>query len=290
MLVRVYASIGTHHLSIVAAGVAFFSALAIFPAIAALIGIYGLVADPAGVSQNLEAVRPLLPPDAYSILEAQVNALIAARPEQLGFASGIAILLALWTARAGVMAMMEGVNIAYREPDARGFVMQFVISLALTALMILVGVVAILSVVALPAILNFIEIGPLGALIARLGPLLILGIAVIFAIGALYRYGPNRQLARKRWVSWGAIVATIGWVAASMLLSFYISNFANFNQTYGSLGAIVALLFWFYISAFVVLLGAELNAEMELQTGQDTTTGQPKPRGERGAFVADNVA
>ena len=121
-------------------------------------------------------------------------------------------------------------------------------------------------------------------------PLLVLGVAVVFVIGALYRYGPHRATARKRWVSWGAVLATVTWVIASLLLSFYVSNFANFNKTYGSLGAIVALLFWFYVSAFVVLLGAELNAEMELQTERDTTTGPPEPMGQRGAYVADHVA
>ena len=119
---------------------------------------------------------------------------------------------------------------------------------------------------------------------------MIFGFAVVFVIGGIYRYGPHRALARKRWVSLGAVVATVAWVLASFLLSFYISNFANFNKTYGSLGAIAALMFWFYVSAFVVLLGAELNAEMELQTARDTTTGPPRPMGERGAYVADHIA
>ena len=119
---------------------------------------------------------------------------------------------------------------------------------------------------ALPAILQFLDVGALGTRLAALGPLLILGIAVVFVIGALYRYGPHREMARKRWVTLGAVAATVAWVLASFLLSFYISNFANFNKTYGSLGAIAALMFWFYVSAFVVLLGAELNAEMELQS------------------------
>ena len=117
-----------------------------------------------------------------------------------------------------------------------------------------------------------------------------LGVAVVFVIGAVYRYGPHRATARKRWVSWGAVLATLAWVVASLALSFYISNFADFNKTYGSLGAIIALMFWFWVSAYVVLLGAELNAEMELQTARDTTTGPPQPMGQRGAYVADHVA
>ena len=119
---------------------------------------------------------------------------------------------------------------------------------------------------------------------------LVLAVAVVFVIGTLYRYGPHRATARKRWVSWGAVLATVAWLVASLLLSLYVANFANFNKTYGSLGAIVGLLFWFYVSAFVVLLGAELNAEMELQTERDTTTGPPEPMGQRGAYVADHIA
>ena len=126
--------------------------------------------------------------------------------------------------------------------------------------------------------------------LAQVTPLLVLGGAVVFVIGALYRYGPHRALARKRWITYGAVLATIGWLLVSLALSFYVSRFANFNETYGSLGAIVGLLFWLYASAFVVLLGAEVNAEMELQTEQDTTTGEPKPMGQRGAYVADHIA
>ena len=210
--------------------------------------------------------------------------------QRLGFASALAILLAVWSARAGVSGLMDGLNIVYREVDTRNLVVQFAMSLALTALLLVVAIVALLATVALPAALQVLDFGPLGAWLTALGPIAVLGVAVVFVIGALYRYGPHRATARKRWVSWGAVVATVAWVIASLLLSFYISNFANFNKTYGSLGAIVALLFWLYVSAFVVLLGAELNAEMELQTARDTTTGPPEPMGGRGAYVADHVA
>ena len=290
VLGRVYSNIATHHLSIVAAGVAFFGVLAIFPALASLVALYGLIADPADVAQNLGAVRTLLPPDAYGLLETQVRSLVEVPQQRLGLASALAILLAVWSARAGVSGLMDGLNIVYREVDTRNLVVQFAMSLALTALLLVVAIVALLATVALPAALQVLDFGPLGAWLSALGPIAVLGVAVVFVIGALYRYGPHRATARKRWVSWGAVVATVAWVIASLLLSFYVSNFANFNKTYGSLGAIVALLFWLYVSAFVVLLGAELNAEMELQTARDTTTGPPEPMGERGAYVADHVA
>jgi membrane protein len=201
----------------------------------------------------------------------------------------VSLAVALWSARAGVTALMEGLNVVYRETDTRSLVVQYLLSLALTLMVILVAVVALLAVVAVPAALNFSDIGAFGALLAQVTPVMILGVAVVFAIGALYRYGPHRALARRRWVTVGAVLATLGWLVVSLALSVYVSRFANFNQTYGSLGAIVGLLFWLYASAFVVLLGAEVNAEMELETMRDTTTGPPAPMGQRGAYVADHV-
>jgi membrane protein len=290
VLGRVFANIGRHHLSVVAAGVAFFGMLAIVPALAALVGLYSLIADPAAVMANFEEVRPLLPPDAFALLQRQIEALLAVPQQRLGFAFAVAMLFALWSARAGVGTLIEGLNIVYREVDTRNLVLQYLVSLALTLLLLVIACAALLATVALPVVLQFLHIGTLGTWLAALGPLLILGVALVFVLGALYRYGPHRDTARKRWVTWGAVAATVAWVVASFLLSFYISNFANFNRTYGSLGAIAGLMFWFYVSAFVVLLGAELNAEMELQTARDTTTGRPKPMGDRGAFVADHVA
>ena len=290
VLGRVFANIGRHHLSIVAGGVAFFGVLSVVPALAALVGLYGLIANPADVMAYLDEFQPLLPPDAYALVEGQLKALLGVPQQNLGIASAVAILLALGTARAGVSTLVAGLNIVYREVDTRNIVTEFLASLLLTVLVLVIACAALLATVALPTVLQILDVGPLGAQLAALGPLLILGFAVVFVIGGIYRYGPHRALARKRWVSLGAVVATVAWVLASFLLSFYISNFANFNKTYGSLGAIAALMFWFYVSAFVVLLGAELNAEMELQTAQDTTTGPPRPMGERGAYVADHIA
>lgn len=290
VLRRVWNGIAEHHLSIIAAGVGFFGLLAIFPAIAALIAIYGLVADPAHIAESLEAVRPLLPQDVYGMIEGQVDQLVAAGRGSLGIASLVSLVLALWSARAGVTALMEGLNIVYNEVDTRSIVVQYLFSLVLTLLMMAVAILALLAVVAVPAILHFSDFGAIGTALAQATPLLILGFAVVFVLGLLYRYGPHRALARKRWISPGAIIATIAWVLVSMALSVYISRFANFNETYGSLGAIVGLLFWVYASAFVVLLGAEINAQLELQTERDTTTGPPRPLGQRGAYVADHVA
>lgn len=289
ILGRVWTGIGRDHLSIIAAGVAFFAVLAIFPAIAALISLYGFVADPAEVASSLASLQPILPPDVFDILKGQVDQLVAAGQTRLGLTSLISIAVALWLSRAGVMALIEGLNLVYRETDRRNIVLLNLVALGLTILFTLVAIVALLTVVALPAFLHYSDIGLAGIVLARLTPLVVLGGGVVFVIGLLYRYGPDRKTARKRWVTAGAVLATLAWLLVSVLLSIYISRFADFNETYGSLGAIVGLMLWLYASAFVVLLGAELNAEMELQTERDTTTGRPKPMGERGAYVADHV-
>lgn len=290
VLRRTWLGIGEDHLSIIAAGVAFFGVFAVFPAFAALVALYGLVADPSQVSATLEVAEPVLPPDVFTILADQVDQLVGAEQSALGIATLISFALALWSARLGVQALMEGLNVVYGETDTRNIVVQYLFSLLLTFVLILFAIVSLLAVVAVPAILRFVELGGAGAVLAQIAPPVILGFAVILVIGALYRYAPSRSPARKRWITPGAVIATVLWVTVSLGLSVYFGRFTDFNQTYGSLGAVIALMFWLYASTFVVLLGAQVNAQMELQTARDTTTGRPKPMGKRGAFVADHVA
>ncbi len=290
VLWRTWLGIGGDNLSIIAAGVAFFGVFSVFPAIAALVALYGLVADPSQISSTLSVAEPVLPPAVFSILSDQVNQLVSAGQSALGIATAVSFALALWSARAGVTALIQGLNVVYGETDTRNIVMQYVFSLFLTLILIVFVILSLLAVVAVPAALRFVELGPLGTVLARLAPPVILGCAVVFVIGALYRYGPKRSPARKRWITPGALIATVLWVIVSLGLSVYFARFTDFNQTYGSLGAVIALMFWLYASAFVVLLGAEINAQMELQTSRDTTTGRPKPIGKRGAYVADHVA
>lgn len=289
VLIRVVGSIGSDHLSVIAAGVAFFAMLALFPAIAALVAIYGFVADPADVATRLEQIRPLVPPDAFNIIEGQVSSVISVGAPGLGLASGIALLVSLWSVRAAVAAVMDGLNVVYEERERRGLLQLLLTSLGLTLLLILVAIGALIAIVAVPAYLQFVDLSVVGTAFARFAPWPILALAVVLAIGIVYRYGPSRATARKRWVSLGAVVATALWVVASLLFSLYVSNFADYNKTYGSLGAIMILLLWFYVGAFAVLLGAELNAEMELRTRRDTTTGPEEAMGHRGAYVADHV-
>lgn len=290
ILGRVWAAIGAHHMSIVAAGVAFFGVLSIFPALGALIAFYGLVADPMTILQSLKTADAVLPDAVYAMLESQIQALISAPQGALGLTWALGLGVTLWTARAGVAGLMEGLNVVYGEVDNRALWRQYLLSLVLTLMAIALVIVALVAVVALPALLRFSDIGAVGVFLARTTPFVVLGGAVVLGIGAFYRFGPHRAPARVRWLSWGAVAATLAWVAVSMILSIYFGRFADFNRTYGAIGAVAGLLLWLYASAFVVLLGAELNAQMELQTEKDTTTGRPKPMGERGAYVADHVA
>jgi membrane protein len=289
VLLRVYDNITYHNLFLIAAGVAFYAILALFPAIAALVALYGVVANAADIAQQLETVRRFVPADAYGLIEAQLVQLTSAGEQKLGFTSILAMLFALWSARAGVYGLVTGLNVAYSEVDERSLAKSTLLTLALTALLLVVVIAAILAIVVVPAILQIIDLESDAAWIAALVRWPILLAAVMTGIGVLYRYGPDRKQARVQWISWGSAIATGVWLLGSLLFSFYVANFANYNATYGSLGAIIGLLMWFFIGAFIVLLGAELNAELEHQTRTDTTVGRDKPMGQRGAFVADHA-
>jgi membrane protein len=278
------------NISIVAAGVAFYALLAIFPALAAALSIYGFIADPADVARQLASFGGLLPGDARSLLERQLSQVAAQPPSALSFGAVFGVLLSLWSASAGVKTMMTALNIAYEEDESRGFIRYNGTALAMTLAAIVAALVAISLVAVLPPILEALSLPDWLHWVVSLVRWPILAALVIVGLAVLYRYGPSRNLARWNWVSWGAVAATILWVVASLLFSWYAANFANYNKTYGSVGAIVALLMWFYLTAYVVLMGAELNSEMEHQTARDTTRGPREPIGRRGAEMADTVA
>lgn len=263
ILFRVKDEMAQDNVSLVAAGVAFYAMLALFPGIAAFVGAYGLVADPADVPRHLGAIDGLLPEEAFAIIEGQVTDLAAAGPSDLGFASIVAILLAVWSARSGINALVRGLNIVYDEVDQRGFFAQAAVTLTLTAVMLVVVAIAFLAILAVPAILNIFDFGAIGEWFTAIVRWPIVIGAVIAALAILYRFGPNRKQAELAWMSWGAALATLLWIAGSAGFSIYVANFASYNETYGSLGAVVGLLMWFYLSAFIILVGAEINAEVE---------------------------
>lgn len=290
VLKRVFGNVGEDNVSLVAAGVAFYALLALFPGLAALVSLFGLVADPQQVETQLQAVSDVLPDAVWQIINNQLTTVAGASSDSLTLAAVISLLIALFGATRGTRAAMIAMNIAYNEEERRGFIGFNLAAIGLTLLFVLMAILALLAVIVIPAVLGFLGVGGFLAWLISIARWVVLAGAVILALAVLYRLGPSRRGARWVWLSWGATLAAVSWLIASILFSVYVSNFANYNATYGSFGAVVILLFWFYITAYVIILGAELNAELEHQTALDSTVGEDRPMGERGAYFADRVA
>jgi membrane protein len=286
---RVYASVNDNRLLAVAAGVVFYSLLAIFPAVAAFVSLYGLIADASTIDAHLSLASGILPVGAVDILHEQITKLAAKSDAKLslGFITGLGV--ALWSANAGMKAIIDALNVVYDEKEKRSFVRLNLVSLLFTLIAIVSLMVTLATVVVAPIIFSMIGLSTLFSLaIAALRwPLLLILAAV--ALAAIYRYGPSRREARWQWLSVGSVAAAIGWLISSFLFSWYIANFGAYNATYGSLGAAVGMMMWMWISAIVILLGAQLNAEIEHQTARDSTIGCEKALGRRGAVMADTV-
>jgi membrane protein len=290
ILQRVWAEIGRDNMSIIAAGCAFYAMLALFPALTAMVSIYGLVADPAAVQQHVSALEGILPQEAASLIVGQMQSVASGSSGVLGWSAAIAILLALYSASSGVKTLFTALNVAYEEEETRGFIRFNLTALVFTFLAILSVIIGLGIIVGVPAALSWLPLGAYAAWGVRIASWLVLLLLVILGLAMIYRFGPSRAPANWRWLTPGSFVAALLWLAASAGFSFYAANFASYNETYGALGGVIILLMWLYISAFVVLLGAELNAEIELQTEKDTTTGAPQPMGQRKAYAADHVA
>lgn len=273
----------------IAAGVVFYALLALFPAVTALISLYGLFASVDTVRQHLEFAQSLLPAGAVQIIDEQVARLIAKGEVKLGLGFAVGLGLALWSANAGMKAIIDGLNIMYGETEKRGFFKLNLVALAFTVGAIAALLLSISAIVVAPLVLDGIGLGFLArTLIEWLRwPLLLAILLVGFAL--LYRYGPSRADAQWRWLSIGSVAATLTWLAASALFSYYLKHYANYDATYGSLGTAIGLMMWLWMSIIVTLAGAELNAEIEHQTARDTTEDGPKPLGARGAAMADAV-
>jgi membrane protein len=286
---RVWANLQQHDMSFVAAGVAFFALLALFPALGAIVGIYGLIADPANVEQQFGIFRSVLPPEAQNLVLDQLHDIASGASGTLTLGVLVGLLIALWTASRGVSSIITALDIVYNQPEKRSFFRLARLSLALTAGTILFAVVALVLIVGLPAFFELFGIGRLMTALLNLLTWPLLGLGFMAGLAVIYHYGPCRDEPQWEWVTPGAVLATVLWLIGSGLFSFYVANFGSYNETYGSVGAAVILLTWVYLTSYVVLLGAEVNAEMEHQTRHDTTEGQPEPMGERGAYVADTV-
>ncbi len=263
-----FSGIGRHHLNIVAGGVAFYLMLGMIPALGALISIYGLVANPADVQQHFASIEGAIPAQAAELLNEQMTRL-ASEQSNAGWGAIIGIVLALWAGSRAAMALMEGLNITYDEKERRGIIKKYATRLGLTAWAVVLGLLAISIIVVLPPLLNVLPFseGIINILSFVRWPLLLL--LGIVGLAVLYRFGPSREQPKFRWLTWGSALAAVLWVAVSALFSLYVANFGSYNETYGSLGAVVVLLMWLYISSFVILLGAEVDAAFEMQTAKE---------------------
>lgn len=286
---RVKDGMDADNLSLAAAGVAFYALLALFPALAALVSIYGLLSDPATITAQLAEVRHLVPAEVYAIIDGQLTQVAGTSNTALGFGFLLGLVLSIWSANKGMLALLMGLNIVYHQREKRGFIKLNLLSLGMTFGAMLLVVVALFIIVAVPIVLDFVGLGALADWTVLIMRWPLIAGAVVLGLGLLYRFGPDRRPARWRWLTWGAVGATVVWAIASAGFSFYVANFDSYNETYGSMGAVIILLMWFYITAFITLLGAEVNAALEHQTVVDSTVGRERPMGQRGAVVADTV-
>jgi membrane protein len=280
--------VGEDNLTIVSAGVAFYGFVAVVPALVAVVAIYGLMADPSQVSQQVEKLATVLPGEALPLLREQMVR-ISGNDDAAGLGALIGVLLAIYSSANATKALITGMNIAYDETEKRGFFKLSFIAIILTLGGIISAVLAVGLLAVLPSLIQRLNVpGGIELLLNIVRwPLLVGGF--LAALAVLYRYGPSRNEARWRWVTPGAIVAAVLWLLGSAAFSFYVSKFASYDKTYGPLGAVVVFLMWLYISALTVLVGAEVNSELERQTKRDTTEGPEKPLGDRRANSADTV-
>ena len=289
ILWRTYEEFNSDRIMAVSAGVTFYALLALFPAIAALVSIYGLFADPMTIQDHLNTMSGVMPGGAMDIVGEQVTRIAGQGGGALGFGFVFGLGVSLWSANAGMKAIIDALNIVYEEEEKRSFIMLNLQSLAFTLGAILFLLLAIAGIVVLPIALNFIGLGGTAETLLSLARWPVLLLVVVTGLAVIYRYGPSRDKAEWKWVTPGGILAAVLWLGGSVLFSWYVANFGNYNETYGSLGAVIGFMTWIWISTMVVLLGAELNAEIEHQTAKDTTEGAHQPMGARGAAMADTL-
>lgn len=286
---RVVQSVMADRVTLIAAGVTYFLLLSLFPALGALVALYGFVADPMTIMDHISFIAGVFPPGSFDLILNQLTALTQQKTSSLSLAFITGLVVAIWSANSGMKALFDAMNVAYQEDEKRSWISLNLLSLAFTFGALMIAIVLIAAIGVMPAALAYLWLERWQELLARFARWPFILVFVACGIAVIYRYGPSREKARLKWISWGVVLSTALWLAASMLFSFYIENFANYNVTYGALGALIGLMVWVWISVVILIVGAELNAELEHQTFRDSTTGMPKPMGERGAFVADTV-
>jgi membrane protein len=269
--------------------VAFFGFLAIFPALIALISIYGMVASPSSVTKQVENFTSSLPKSASALISDQLKNITSHSGGALTVGLVISILAAIWSASGGVGNLMTAVNIAYDEVETRNFIKLKLRSLALTLGAIVFVLVTLGLVAVVPPVLDALPLGVVGTVLAQIVRWLLLLVVMAGSLAVLYRVAPDRDNPRFRWVSLGSVIVTVIWAVVSVLFSIYVNNFGSYDKTYGTIAGVIVLMLWLYLTCYLILLGAEINSEAEHQTAADTTEGDPKPMGQRGAEMADTL-
>ncbi len=268
----VFDRFGRDNISLVAAGVAFYVMLSIFPALAAMVSLYALVGNPADVASRISDYGNLLPPEALKLITDGLNNFAKTAGSTLSTALVTSVLLALWSARAGISSIMTGLNIAYEETEKRSLVVQTLVALALTVGGVVFAILIILALAIVPIILKFLYLGSFAETLFNLARWPVLAGLVAGGFAIFYRYGPSRRRAHWRWISWGSGIATVLWLVGSLAFSIYVSKFGSYDATYGTLGAVIVLLLWLWVSALVLLIGAEVDAELDQRA---VATGSP---------------
>jgi len=286
---RVVKRLGTDNVTLICGGLAMYALLSVFPGLAAAVSIYGLFATPADVIKHMSVFSGVLPPGVWDIFKTQLQTITSHEQSTLSVAAALGIGIALWSARAAMGALMTAMNIAYGEREKRHFLIQVLVSLLLTIGAVLGFLVVVLLGFAIPLTLNILGTSTWLQVIADALQWALLWLFTIWGLSLVYRYAPAREPARWLWVRWGSTLAATLWLGTSALFAIYVRNIADYGKTYGALAGVIALLMWFYVSSVIVVLGAQINAEMERQTRRDTTEGPEAPMGERGAYAADTL-
>lgn len=290
VLLRVKDEIKQDRVGLMAAGVAFYAMLAVFPAMIAGVTLWGLVADPSQIQSTISGIASALPEGAATLLTSQMESLAAGDSTTLGWTLVASVLAALWSASSGTKGLMNAVGAAYDEDESRGFLALRGTALALTVGAIFFALLTIGLIAVVPAVLGAVGLGTTASLLVQWLRWPLLAVAVMAGLTVVYRVAPDRDDAEWRWLGWGSVAATVIWLAASAGFAWYVRSFGSYSETYGAAAGVIVLMLWFFLTAFAVLLGAELNAELEHQTVRDTTRGAARPMGSRDAHVADTVA
>ena len=289
VLFRIARQVGEDRVLLVAAGVTYFLLLALFPALTAIISVYGLIVDQGTVQEHINRLAGFLPEGGQQIIEEHVSRFVEQGAPTLGTALFISLAIATWSASSGVRALIQAMNVAYGETEKRGIFRLYLLAVGFTLSAVLSALVTLACVVAVPALVASVNIGWGTEWLVQLGAYAVLAAFLLVVLAVLYRYGPSRKQARWRWITPGAVFAVVLIAAVSAVFSWYTANFANYERTYGSLGGLIGFMTWVWICVTAVILGAILNAETEHQTARDSTVGPTAPLGQRGARMADTV-